>query len=94
MKAIDSPRRSAEWVFGVLWRGFFFFHFVRRRSDDVGDLIQPRRADGARLVMVHEQFVGSREIGFGSRHPSAEEISGYQLVLSFDGVSQSSCQGV
>jgi hypothetical protein len=44
--------------------------------------------------MVHEQFVGSREIGFGSRHPSAEEISGYQLVLSFDGGFQSPRQGV
>jgi hypothetical protein len=44
--------------------------------------------------MVHEQFVGSREIGFGSRHPSAEEISGYQLVLSFNGGFQSPRQGV
>jgi hypothetical protein len=44
--------------------------------------------------MVHEEFVGSREIGFGGHHPPAEEVGGYQFVLSLDGALQSSRQGV
>jgi hypothetical protein len=77
----------------ILWRILFFFHVVLGRGD-IGDLIQPRGANWAPLVMVHEQFVGSGEIGFGSHHPPAEEVGGYELVLSLDGALQSSRQGV
>jgi hypothetical protein len=93
MKVVDPAGRSAERMLGILWRIWFFFHVVLG-SGDIGDLIQPRSADGASLVMVHEEFVGSGEIGFGSHHPPAEEVGGYQFVLSLDGALQSSCQGV
>jgi hypothetical protein len=93
MKVVDPAGGSAERMLGILWRIRFFFHVVLG-SGDIGDLIQPRSADGAPLVMIHKEFVGSREICFGSHHPPAEEVGGYQFVLSLDGALQSSCEGV
>jgi hypothetical protein len=90
---VNPAGRSAKWILGILRRILLFFHVVFGRND-VGDLIQPRRADWAPLVMVHEEFVGSREIGFGGHHPPAEEVRSYQLVFSLNGALQSSRQGI
>src|SRR5580704_1249277 len=53
MKVVNSAGRSAKWILGILGRVLLFFHVVFGWGYD-GDLIQPRGADWAPLVMVHE----------------------------------------
>jgi hypothetical protein len=99
LKPIQPARGSAKRVLRILGRILLFFDFIdsRGRSDGRGGngrLLQVCAADRACAVVIHEQLVGSCEVRFGCHHPSAEEVCGDQLILSFDGTLQPSGKGV